>query len=318
MKQEEDSAMKIKISNEVKVGVTAILTILAFIYLYNYLKGKDLFSSMASYYTIYDDIGGLTESNPIEINGFKAGVVQSINLINDNTGRILVELSIRKSYPIPKGSVAEITSASLIAGMKVRILFGPGPEVYKNGDTITGRLSVPLMAIFEKEFIPVKNKISDLVDVIDSTISGLNSIINSRDFRESISNLNSTTDNIEEIVGTKKEEIKSAIKDLSAFTGMLAANSGKIDKTINNINTITDSLSASGIFETFTALKSTLEETRELLDGINKGKGSAGQFINNDILYQNLTASLESLDILLRDLKENPKKYVHFSIFGRK
>ncbi len=310
--------MKIKISNEIKVGVAAILTILAFIYLYNYLKGKDLFSSMASYYVIYKDISGLTESNPVEINGYKVGVVQSIFLINDNSGRLLVELSIKKSYKLPQGSYAEITSASLIAGMKVRIIFGEGIGVYNNGDTIPGRLSEPILSIFEKEFIPVKNKINDLLYVLDSTISGINTLVNSQDLKRSISNLSSTTGNINEIVSTQKDDIKSAIKDFSDFSEMLSSNATKIEKTIQNLQTITDSMASSGLTESFSELKITLEETRRLLEGINEGKGTAGQLITNDTLYRNLSASLESLDRLLRDMKDNPKKYVHFSIFGRK
>jgi phospholipid/cholesterol/gamma-HCH transport system substrate-binding protein len=113
-----------KLSNEVKVGAIALITIVAFIWLYNYLKGKNLFSSTATYYSVYEDVGGLTESNPVEINGYKAGVVQSINLINDKSGRLLVKLSIDKDYVIPENTVAEITTASLIAGMKIRLLFG--------------------------------------------------------------------------------------------------------------------------------------------------------------------------------------------------
>jgi len=313
--------MKIKVSNEVRVGIAAILTILAFIYLYNYLKGKDLFSTMARYYVIYNDISGLTDSNPVEINGFKAGVVQSINLLNDNSGRLLVELSIKKGYNIPVGSVAEITSASLIAGMKIRILFGPGPGVYRNGDTIPGKLSEPILSIFEKEFIPVKNKINNLIDVLDSAISGINKIVTAEladDLRGTVSNLNSTTSNVNEIIGSRKKELKAVIDDLSVFSSTLSASSSKIDKTISNLQSITDSISAAGIYRTFSGLRTTLEETKVLLEGINRGKGTAGQLITNDSLYRNLTASLASLDILLKDLKENPKKYVHFSVFGRK
>ncbi|MGB4291667.1 MAG: MlaD family protein [Bacteroidales bacterium] len=313
--------MKFKISNELKVGVIAIITILAFIYLYNYLKGKDLFSTMASYYVIYDDISGLTESSPVEINGYKAGVVQTINLMNDNTGRLLVELSIKKNYAIPRGSVAEITSVSLIAGMKVRLLYGPGPEVYRNGDTIPGRLSPPILTTFEKDFSVIREKVNNLIDELDTAISGINDLL-SPEFRSnlkgSISNINQTTASLSDIMGTKKTELKDAIDNFTAFSSMLASSSGKIDRTVSNLQAITDSISASGLYESLTSLKMTLEETRTLLDGINKGKGTAGQLVSNDTLYRNLSSSLASLDILLKDLKENPKKYVHFSIFGRK
>jgi len=313
--------MKFKISNELKVGVIAILTILAFIYLYNYLKGKDLLSTMASYYVIYDDISGLTESSPVEISGFKAGVVQSINLVNDKSGRLLVELSIKKNYVIPEGSVAEITSVSLIAGMKIRILYGQGPGVYKNGDTIPGRLSPPLLTTFERDFSVIREKVNNLIDELDTAISGINDLI-SPDFRSdlkgSLSNINQTTASINEIIGTKKTDLKEAIDNFTSFSSMLASSSGKIDRTVTNLQSITDSLSASGLYESLNKLKLTLEETRELLDGMNKGKGTAGKLITSDTLYRNLSSSLESLDNLLRDLKENPKKYVHFSVFGRK
>lgn len=313
--------MKIKISNEVKVGATALLTIVAFIYLYNYLKGKDLFTSTASYYAYYSDIAGLTESNPVEINGFKAGVVQSINLVNDNSGRILVELSVKKGYNLPEGSVAEITSASLITGMKVRIVFGKGPGMYKDGDTICGRLSEPILSKIETELLPVKDKISRLVDALDSAVSGINEVLTPQftaNIRSTMSNLDRTTGSLNAVLGEKEKDIKSIIEDLSSFSAMLSANSGKMDTTIGNLRAITDSLASADLSGTFLRLKSALEETRDLLSGINEGKGTAGQIVSNDTLYRNLTASLGSLDALLKDMKENPKRYVHFSLFGRK
>lgn len=313
--------MGIKIRNEVKVGAVALVTILAFIYLFNYLKGRDLFTSTARYYAIYDDIGGLTESNPVEISGLKAGVVQSLHLINDGSGKICVELSISKDYKLPEGSVAEITPASLIAGMKIRILFGQGPGFYSNNDTIPGRLSETLFELIENEFLPVKDKISNLIEVLDSTITGINQILTpqfTRDLRGSMSNLHSTTESVSDILGSGEKDLKKIISDLSAFTSTISSNSGKIDTAIGNFKTITDSLAAADIYGAVSGLKMSLIETKMLLENINKGKGSAGQFITNDSLYRNLTASLESLDLLLKDLKENPKKYVHFSVFGRK
>ncbi len=313
--------MKIKISNEVKVGIIALLTILAFIYLFNYLKGKDLFSSTASYYVIYNDIGGLTESNPVEISGFKAGVVQSINLINDGSGRMLVELSIGKDFKLPKGSIAEITPASLIAGMKIRILFGNGQDYYSNRDTIPGRLAESLFTILENEFLPVKDQISGLIDILDSVISGINQIITpdfTNNVKSSVSNLNRSTESIAEALDSKEKNLKNVLSDLSDFSSMLSSNSQKIDTIIGNLKALTDTINESGIYQTFNELKTSLEETKLLLEGINEGKGTAGQLFSNDTLYRNLTSCIESLDLLLKDIQKNPKKFVHFSVFGRK
>jgi len=313
--------MKIKISNEVKVGIIALLTILAFIYLFNYLKGKDLFSSTASYYVIYNDIGGLTESNPVEISGFKAGVVQSINLINDGSGRMLVELSIGKDFKLPKGSIAEITPASLIAGMKIRILFGNGQDYYSNRDTIPGRLAESLFTILENEFLPVKDQISGLIDILDSVISGINQIITpdfTNNVKSSVSNLNRSTESIAEALDSKEKNLKNVLSDLSDFSSMLSSNSQKIDTIIGNLKALTDTINESGIYQTFNELKTSLEETKLLLEGINEGKGTAGQLFSNDTLYRNITSCIESLDLLLKDIQKNPKKFVHFSVFGRK
>ena len=125
-----------KISNEVKIGGVALLTIAAFIYLYNFLKGTELFTSTDNYHIIYSNINGLEESNPVEINGFQAGVVQDIHLVNDGSGLLSVTISVDKDFNIPKGTKAEITTATLIAGMKIILRMGDSKEFCQNNDTI--------------------------------------------------------------------------------------------------------------------------------------------------------------------------------------
>ena len=131
-----------KISNEVKVGFTVLVTIVLFIFLFNFLKGKDLFNRTAYYYAIYDKIGGLAESSPVEVNGYKVGVVQSIDFIDAVSGRLLVAFSVDRNFKLPKNTVAEVLPLSLIAGMKVQFVYGEGPGFYSDGDTIPGRLDV--------------------------------------------------------------------------------------------------------------------------------------------------------------------------------
>jgi len=310
-----------KISNEVKVGATALITILVFIWLYNFLKGKDLFSSTASYYAVYDQINGLTETNPVEINGYKAGVVQSINFINDKSGRLLVKLSVNKSFILPENTVAEITTATLIAGMKIRMVFGNGPGVYSNGDTIPGRLAESILTKFETELVPIKDKVTGMITILDSVLLAINNVMTpefTRNVRGSMANLNNTTKNIDEILGSKKADLKSILADLSKFSKMLADNSGKLDNTIGNLKTISDTLAAADLYSTIIELKATLEKTAVLMENLNKGKGTAGQLFTNDSLYISMTSSIRNLDLLLKDLKANPKRYVHFSLFGKK
>ncbi len=169
-----------KISNEVKVGVVALVTIVAFIWLYNFLKGKDYFSSTAFYYSVFDKVGGLAESSPVEINGYKVGVVQSIDFIDETSGRLLVKYSVSKDFKLPKGTVAEIVPVSIIAGMKVQFVYGNKPGFYNYNDTIPGELVESMLSTFEKEFIPVKEKAMTLLGHLDSAVIALNETRNGR------------------------------------------------------------------------------------------------------------------------------------------
>jgi len=310
-----------KISNEVKVGATALLTIVIFVWLFNFLKGKDFLKSTAIYYTVYDKVGGLAESSPVEINGYKVGVVRSIGFIDPKSGRLLVEFSVNKNFKLPKNTVAEIVPVSLLGGMKVQFVYGAGPGTYSEGDTIPGRLAESLMDKIDTEILPVKEKISNLIVVLDSVISSVDEVMNpefKKNFSGTLAHLNSTTASLDKVIGSKEKELTATLDNIKKFTQMLSDNSGKMNKTFGNLEAITDTLAAADIYSSVSNLKASLEKSALMMDNLNKGKGSAGQFLTNDTLYTNLTNSLESLNALLKDMKSNPKRYVHFSVFGKK
>jgi phospholipid/cholesterol/gamma-HCH transport system substrate-binding protein len=311
----------IKLSNEVKVGAVALVTIVAFILLYNFLKGKDFFSNSTYYYSVYDEIGGLSESSPVEINGYKVGVVQSIDFIDETTGRLLVTFSVNKGFKLPVNTVAEIVPVSIIAGMKVQFVYGSGPGFYEYEDTIPGKLSASIINTLEKEFGPVKERISNLLDVIDSVILSVDDIMDPgfrEDLKGTMSNLNSTTESIDNVLGKSEKELKETIANLSKFSKMLGDNSTSMTSTLTSLETITDTLAAADIYATVMKLKENLEKASTLVGNLNDGKGSAGQFLTNDSLYANLNNTLGTLNLLLEDMKANPKRYVHFSLFGKK
>jgi phospholipid/cholesterol/gamma-HCH transport system substrate-binding protein len=310
-----------KISNEVKVGATALLTILVFVWLFNFLKGKDFLKSTAVYYTIYDKVGGLAESSPVEINGYKVGVVRSLDFIDATSGRLLVVFSVKKNFKLPKNTVAEIVPISLLGGMKVQFVYGKGPGTYKDGDTIPGRLAESLIDKIDTEILPVKEKLSNLITVLDSVIASVDEIMDpefKREFKQTVAHLNNTTSSLDKVLGSKEKELAAIVDNINKFTSMLADNSGKMNKTFTNLETMSDSLKASDISAAVSNLKASLEKASKLMENLNQGKGSAGQFLTNDTLYANLSGSLESLNLLLKDMKANPKRYVHFSIFGKK
>ncbi len=304
-----------KISNEVKVGATALITLIVFVWLYNFLKGKDIFSSTAHYYVVYDKVGGLAESSPVEVNGYKVGVVQSVKFLDPVSGRLLVILSVDKNFKLPKETVAEITTATLIAGMKIQFVYGKGPGTYSDGDTIPGRLAESIIAKLEDELAPLKDKVSGLVVVLDSVIGSINDLMDP-EFRKNISSgvahLSNTAKSIDE------GDLRNTLENINKFTGMLAENSEKMTSTFSNLESVTDTLAAADLYASVNNLKAGLEKASALIGNINNGKGTAGQLMTNDSLYRNLSNSLSSLNLLLLDMKANPKRYVHFSLFGRK
>jgi phospholipid/cholesterol/gamma-HCH transport system substrate-binding protein len=310
-----------KISNEVKVGAIALLTLVVFVWLYNFLKGKDFLKSTAIYYTVYDKVGGLAESSPVEVNGHKVGVVQSVEFINPTSGKLLATFSVNKHFKIPRNTVAEIVPVSLLGGMKVQYVYGAGPGFYSEGDTIPGRLAESLIDKIDTEILPVKEKLANLVVVLDSVVSSVDEIMSpefKKNFSGTLAHLNNTTASLDKVIGSKEKELSATVENISKFTKMLSDNSDKMNKTFSNLETISDTLAAADIYSSITNLKASLAKASTLIDNLNKGKGSAGQFLTNDTLYSNLSGSLESLNMLLKDMKSNPKRYVHFSVFGKK
>jgi phospholipid/cholesterol/gamma-HCH transport system substrate-binding protein len=304
-----------KISHEVKIGVTVLLTIIVFIWLFNFLKGKNLFSSTSHYYVVFDKVGGLAESSPVEVNGYKVGVVQSVKFLDPESGRLLVTLTVDKGFRLPVNTIAEITTASLIAGMKIQFVYGEGPGTYSSGDTIPGRLAVSLITRVENELIPITDKVTELITVIDSVVSSINEVLDPdvrADLKSGISSLSATAKGLEEA------ELKSTLQNINAFTQMLAENSDKMTSAFNSLETVADTLAASDIYSSVNNLKVSLEKAGMLMENLNNGQGTAGKLMTDDSLYQNLSNSLESLNLLLLDLKANPKRYVNFSVFGKK
>ena len=310
-----------KISNEIKVGAVAVVTILAFIYLYGFLKGKEYFKRTNYYYTVYDQVGGLEESSPVEVNGYKVGIVQDVRFVDPVSGKLLVIFSVSKNFRIPVNTVAEIVPVSLLGGMKVQFVYGNGPGFYREGDTIPGRLAVSIVDKVQTELIPVKDKLESLIVVLDSVISSTDKLMD-EEFRKNlggtVANLNSTTGTLSRIVVSKEEDLRQTVENIHKFSQMLADNSEKMSGTFTHMEAITDSLAASDINGLVTNLRLSLQKTSALLESLNNGEGSAGQFMTNDSLYVNLNNSLARLNELLTDMKANPKRYVHLSVFGKK
>jgi phospholipid/cholesterol/gamma-HCH transport system substrate-binding protein len=309
------------ISREVKIGTAAVITIILFIWMYSFLKGQNLLTRTAHYYVVYNEISGLSESNPVEVSGYKVGVVQSIRFIDDGTGRLLVTLSLDKKMGIPVGSCAEITAASLIAGMKIQFIFSDSDRTYQSGDTIPGRVAESVLTVLERELMPVTGSVTQTIKQLDSVLTSINQILNpefSNNINNSLANLNAITASLSGTLTERQNQISATIENLHTLTSTMAANAPELDSTISNLASISDSLAAADITGTISRLRDAAANTASLLESLNNGEGSAGQLLTNDSLYINLNHSLHNLAVLLEDLQKNPKRYLHFSVFGKK
>jgi phospholipid/cholesterol/gamma-HCH transport system substrate-binding protein len=312
----------VEIKKEVKIGILVVVSIFAFVYGFNFLKGKNIFNPRSTYYAVYDNVNGLTKSNPVMIRGYSIGSVNNIYFLPDNPEKIVVEIKLKNSdIKIPKGTVALIRSSSLLGGMAIDLNFSKNNEYYTSGDTLLSDLESGLTDEISKQIIPVKDKAEKLISTVDSLIANINSIFNDNtkgNLRESVKTFNQIALDVQGMVAEERERLKKIADNVQSITQNLKDNNNQIQNILKNISNVTDSLAKANLASTVANANIALTEVAEVMTKINQGQGSLGLLVNDKKLYDNLDASSKDLDKLMIDIKENPKRYIHFSVFGRK
>jgi phospholipid/cholesterol/gamma-HCH transport system substrate-binding protein len=317
--------MAIKISNEVKIGFLVLITIGIVIWGFQFLKGKNLFENRSTYFVIYDRVDGMGESSPVLINGLKVGIVTDISFLHDSLNRIIVKMLVDKGYQIPDSSVAEIYSADLMGSKAIRLNLTHLKKYYKSGDTLFSKIEQDLKSQVSTQMLPLKTKAEELMLSIDSVMSVIQNIFNenTRDnlsktfasIKETISNLERTSISLDTLMQNEKYVLTRIFANIESITSNLKNNNEKIAVIIENFSMISDSLQKANIKQTILNANNALIQANSILGKINRGEGSFGMLINNDTLYRNLENASRNLDRLMQDLRENPKRYLHFSLF---
>jgi phospholipid/cholesterol/gamma-HCH transport system substrate-binding protein len=317
------------IKKEVKTGIVVTVSLCLLIYGLNFLKGINVFSHSKKLYAVYNDVVGIVPSNPILVNGFSVGQVKKIELRPDASGKIIITMLISNTdVKIPKNSIAKIASNDLLGSKAIQILLGNSTSYAEDGDTLVPEVETSLKDEVSKEVMPVKKKAEDLMASIDSTLAIVQGIF-SKDIRSDLSqsivsirnslkHFESTAQNIDELMGSEKERISTILKKVEEISTALAKNSKQLGNAISNISSITDSVAKANLKGTINNADSALYYTSKLLKKINAGQGSLGMLANDTALYKRLTSASDQLSKLLEDLKAHPKRYVHFSLFGKK
>ncbi len=319
-----------QISKELKIGVVVTASIGFFIWGINFLKGRDLFSHKYELYAVYPKIDGLIEANPLLINGFKIGQINKISLIQDKKGQygVLVKFLITEDVQIPKKSIAKAISSDLLGSKAVEIIYSKETEFVKSGDTLIAETEEGLKTSVSKQLAPLQQKIEGLLSSVDSVMTVVQVVLNDKtrdnlhksfeSIKKAIQSLEQTAYKMDDLMASEKNKISSILTKFNSLAGMLEKNTGKIDHIIGNFSNLTDSLSKSELKSAISEADKTLSELNKLMTQINAGQGTFGKLIKNDSLYNNLNQSTEDLDKLLNDLRINPERYIHFSVFGRK
>ncbi len=296
-----------KMSKEIKIALVAVVGILVMYFGINFLKGVSLLVSDSYYYITFKDIQGLGASSPIYADGYKVGTVDAIEFDYGQTEPIKVKANIDKQLRIPAGSKAEIEK-DLMGNLKVHLLLANNPrERIEPGGTIPGIVEDGVM-----------NKVADMVPVIEQMVPKLDSILNSLNTLLADPALASSLHNIQTITGNltvSTRELNTLMVGLNKqVPGMINRANGVLDNT----GKLTSNLAALDVQGTLDRVNRTLANAEEFTQKLNSDKGTLGLLLNDKQLYTNLNATMRDADSLVVDLKQHPKRYVHFSLFGKK
>ncbi|MFK5857205.1 MAG: MlaD family protein [Bacteroidota bacterium] len=307
------------------IGISFIAAIAIFIWGFNFLKGTGLFNKETIYYASYERVNGLIKANPVVVNGLRVGQVKNVYFNPDMSGSIMVSMMLSTDLPIPDNSVARIFSSDLMGSKAVELVLGDSKVPIKKGDTLSSSVEAGLMAEVNAQMAPIKNKAEDLMTSIDTLVTAFQQIFNESarknlsesflNIEKTLANLQNATSNIDTLVVVESSRISSILINLDSLTLTLNENRADFTKIIQNFRVISDSLAEAEIPGTFVRINSLLEDVDVILAKVKNGEGTLGMLMNDDSLYLELNRSATALDSLINDVKNNPKKYVRFSLF---
>ena len=302
------------LSREVKTAILILGCIIIFIFGFSYLKGTSLLNKEKTLHTLYDDIEGLVVGANVTISGLNVGKVKEIDF-DENYDKIKVTFSLREDLSFSNQSVAQLYAAGLIGGKSIAVIPIYDPQnIIKNYDILPSDVKPGLTELVNQQIAPLQDKIEGLLTSADSLFAGVSNVMNF----ETQNNLKSALEGLSSTI--------SNINDLSSnMNRIVETNEKALNKTLNNLGDVssnlsrlTDSLNQMPLNATVKNFELTSSKLKSIIYDLQSGEGSAGMILKDEKLYDNLVNSSEALDALLTDLKENPKRYIHFSIFGRK
>ena len=288
------------ITKEVRIGIAGIIALCVLVYGINWLKGIHMFQPSSYFYAKFQNVNGLTKSSPVFADGVRVGIVRDIFYDYTNPGNVVVEVELDTELRIPKGSSAELVS-ELMGGVRMNILLANNPrEKYAVGDTIPGTLMESVAKLMPQ--------VQEMLPKLDSILISLNTILGDKSIPATLHSIEKTTANLAVVSSQVKGLMSNDIPQLTS----------KLNTIGDNFVTISGNLKEVDYAATFKKIDETLSNVKMLTEKLNSKDNTLGLLFNDPTLYNNLNATTENAAGLLKDLKEHPKRYVHFSLFGKK
>ncbi len=283
---------------------------------FHLLKGSDIFSKTHKYYVIYDNIDGLTVSNPVLLNGLNVGRVQAIRLLPERNNHLLVTLDIRKGIALKDGSAALLADGGLLGGKVIRLSMGNLPNVLTDKDTLIGSTEAGISSLLQEKALPVVTHADSLVRNLNIVVTGFKET--GQILNQVLKNYDQTAANLNGLLGDNRQALAGTLHNLNQLSNSLIETEKQLKPLLTKTNTLADSLNALRIGETLNSANQSIANLQKILGGVQAGKGTAGKLITDETLYNNLNLTIVSLNKLMTNLREEPKRYVHLSIFGKK
>ncbi|MGD1980582.1 MAG: MlaD family protein [Flavobacteriaceae bacterium] len=302
------------LSREVKTAILILGCIVIFIFGFSYLKGSSFLKQEKTLHALYQDVEGLVVGANVTISGMNVGKVKQIDF-DESYKKIKVTFSLREDLSFSDQSVAQLYEAGLIGGKAIAILpqYEEG-NVIQSGAVLPSEIKPGLTELVNQQIAPLQDKIEGLLTSADSLFAGVSNVMNYdtqnnlkvtlENFAKTIENINTLTSRVNRIVDANETELNNTLSNISELSG--------------NLNQLTDSLSQAPLNTTLKNFEVTSAQLKKIIDRLESGAGSAGKLLYEDELYDNLLKSTKALELLLSDLQARPKRYVHFSIFGKK
>lgn len=303
----------LKISKEVRTGILAIIALVIVIGGYNYLKGQNLLDKNRSFYALYDNVEGLTPGANVTINGLTVGKVISIEFA-DKAGMLKVHFNVVSDFEFSNKSIAKVYGIGFISGKNLAIVPNYDGPLAKDGDTLPSEIDSGIMELVTERLEPLQAVIESAINDTDSLVKSVNTVLDKdtqRNLKEAVANF-----------AIISRELKTTSKSMN---GLLADNKEKLNGTIsnfeeisNNFAKLSDSLSQIEIGTLISNFENLAADFEGIANNLKSGKGTAGKLLQDDQVYVNLERTTKQMELLLQDMRLNPKRYVHFSLFGKK